>query len=143
VPTLKDAIALAERAHKGQVDKAGKPYIGHLKRVMKALESEVKKTVGVLHDRLEDTDFTSADLKASGYSDEIVEALVCMTKREGEPYDQFIDRVKTNPIARRVKIADLRDNMNLERISSPTQKDRERVDKYRAALGRLKGLEKE
>ena len=139
--TLKDAIALAERAHKGQVDKAGKPYIGHLIRVMKALDFESEKTVGVLHDLLEDTGYTAVDLQAMGYSDEILEALLCLTKRDGEPYEQFIERVKTNPIARKVKIADLKDNMNLDRIPSPTRKDLERVQKYRAALEKLRGLD--
>jgi (p)ppGpp synthase/HD superfamily hydrolase len=134
VPTLEDAIALAERAHRGQVDKAGKPYIGHLKRVMNTLDSEEEKTIGVLHDLVEDTDYTADDLKEMGYSDEIVEALVCLTKREGEHYEQFIDRVKTNPIARKVKIVDLKDNMNLERIPSPSAKDLERLEKYRAAF---------
>jgi (p)ppGpp synthase/HD superfamily hydrolase len=86
MPSLKDAIAFAEYAHEGQVDKAEKPYIGHLKRVMNTLDSEEVKTIGVLRDLLEDSDYTAADLKEMGYSDEIVQALVCLAKREGESY---------------------------------------------------------
>jgi (p)ppGpp synthase/HD superfamily hydrolase len=105
---------------------------------MNTLDSEEEKTIGVLHDLLEDTDYTAADLEEMGYSDEIVQALVCLAKREGESYDQFIERVETNPMARKVKMADLKDNMNLERIPSPTRKDLQRLEKYQAALEKLK-----
>ena len=130
---LEDAIALAVDAHRGQRDKEGQPYILHLLRVMLWLESEVERVVGVLHDVVEDTAYTLEDLRSRGYSDEVLEALACLTKRPGEDYEEFIRRIKPNPLARRVKLADLEDNMDLTRLSTLTEKDLDRLKRYQKA----------
>jgi (p)ppGpp synthase/HD superfamily hydrolase len=114
-PTLEDAIALASQAHRGQVDKAGKPYILHPLRVMLRQEAEAAQIVAVLHDVLEDTGVTLEGLRAAGYRPEICEAVDCLTRRPDEPYDIMISRVAANPLARAVKLADLEDNMDPRR----------------------------
>lgn len=137
MPTVEDAILLAVQTHRGQVDKAGRPLILHALRVMLSLDSEVEKIVGVLHDVIEDTGHTLNTLRGLGYPEEVVRAVECLTKREGERYEQFVERIKGNPVARRVKIADLEDNLDLRRLSELTEEDLARVEKYHDALHRL------
>ena len=103
---LNKAIELAKKAHEGQVDKGGSPYIGHPFRVMNQFEDEEEKIVGVLHDAVEDSDLTLEDLKRAGFSDRIIKAVVAITKREGEKIDRYLNRVMNNPIALKVKIAE-------------------------------------
>lgn len=134
---LNKAIEIAAKAHTGQVDKGGAPYILHPLRVMLNCESEAAKVCAVLHDVIEDTNITLDDLKAEGFTDEIITILDCLIKRTGESYDEFINRVITNEIACRVKLADLADNMNLTRIQKPTVKDEERIKKYNQAADRI------
>jgi (p)ppGpp synthase/HD superfamily hydrolase len=141
-PTLEDAIALAVEAHRGQREKAGQPYILHVLRVMFRVETEVERIVAVLHDVVEDTGRSFDDLRALGYSDEVIEALRCVTKREGEGYAQFIERAGPNPVARRVKLADLEDNMDVRRLTAVTEEDAERLARYVAAWRRLKEWER-
>src|SRR5215831_16064653 len=105
MPTLEDAIALAVQAHRGQVEKAGQPYILHLLRVMFRLETEEERIIGVLHDLVEDTPTTFEDLRARGYSEPILAALDCVTRRPEETYEQFVERAAANPLSRRVKLA--------------------------------------
>lgn len=105
------AISLASKAHDGQVDKTGQPYIFHPLRVMMALESEADQIVGVLHDVLEDTPATAFDLLSVGFTEDIIAAVVALTRRPHESYEDFILRAAANAIARRVKIADIRDNL--------------------------------
>ena len=136
-PTLQDTIDLARKAHEGQVDKAGQPYVEHPLRMMQSLEGEDEKIVALLHDVVEDTLTTLDMLRSAGYQQHILEAVDCLTKRDGEAYEAFIERAAANPIARRVKIADLKDNMNPARISNLTEKDRQRMEKYGRALQRL------
>jgi len=135
-PTLEDAIALATKAHAGQKDKADADYISHPLRVMESVESEDAKIVAVLHDAIEDTDVTPEMLRDLGYSDEIIAAIEGVTKRPEEEnnYESFILRATKNPLSRAVKIADLKDNMDLSRIARPTEKDFKRLEKYRRAL---------
>lgn len=136
--TLEDAILLAAQAHHGQRDKNGQPYILHPLRVMFRLESETEKIVGVLHDVVEDTQYTRDDLRKMGYSETILQALDGVTKREGESYADFVLRAKANPVARKVKLADLEDNMDVRRLSSVTPKDMERLSRYRKAWSVLR-----
>src|SRR6185503_15040426 len=110
-PTLEDAIRLAVEAPHGQRDKVGQPYILHPLRVMFRLTTEAEQIVGVLHDVVEDTKYTFDDLRRLGYSEQILEALDGVTRRESESYEEFVLRSKKNPIARKVKLADLDDNM--------------------------------
>lgn len=135
---LKKAIAIAEKAHAGQVDKAGKPYIGHPVRVMNAVQSLDEKIVGVLHDAVEDSDLTLDDLSAQGFPAHLIEAIDAITKREGEEYEAYLKRVTRNPIALRVKIADMTDNMDITRFSAPTEKDFARLRKYQTVLPKLR-----
>lgn len=138
--TLERAIQIATEAHKGQLDKAGREYIGHPIRVMKMGKTEDEKIVGVLHDVIEDTDWTFERLEADGFSPEVIAALRCVTKTsENENYDDFIDRVKKNPLAVAVKINDLTDNMDIRRLPYLSDKDVKRLKKYLKAYKRLTG----
>lgn len=140
MPTLEDAIALAVEAHRGQTDKIGQPYVLHVLRVMFRCETDIERIVAVLHDVVEDTGRTFDDLRQLGYSGEVVAALDCVTKREGESYEQFVERAAQNPVARKVKLADLEDNMDVRRLAAGGQKDAERLDKYVKAWRRLKSI---
>ncbi|WP_036536623.1 GTP pyrophosphokinase, partial [Neosynechococcus sphagnicola] len=121
----------------GQVDKAGQPYIFHPLRVMAQLEPLEQKIVGVLHDAVEDSDITHEALAAAGFSEVILAAISAITKVDGEDYETYLQRVMDNPMALRVKIADMTDNMNIRRIAHPTERDFQRLEKYRSILPRL------
>jgi (p)ppGpp synthase/HD superfamily hydrolase len=138
VPTLEDAIALAVEAHRNQRDKAGQTYVLHPLRVMIRLETETARMVAVLHDVVEDSPYTLARLRELGYPEEVLSALDCLTKREGETYVAFIERIRPHPLARQVKLADLEDNMDIRRLPAITAKDAERLARYRAAWARLR-----
>src|SRR5687767_966906 len=131
--TVEDAISIAAHAHKGQKDKAGAPYLLHPLRMMLRMDSEAAMMAAVLHDVVEDTEWTLERLREAGFSDEVLEAVDCLTHREGESYQEFVERVRTNSIARQVKIADLEDNMNIRRINQLGPKDLERLEKYHKA----------
>lgn len=105
--------------------------------MMRRLETETEMIVAVLHDTVEDTHWTLKDLHAAGFSSEVVEAVDCLTRREGETYDEFIERAKSNPLARRVKLVDIEDNLNITRLSEVTDKDVERLRKYHRIRQRL------
>lgn len=134
---LERAIAIAEQQHAGQVDKAGRPYIEHPKRVMQAMSTDAERIVAILHDVVEDTDLTLEELAAEGFPDNILEALDSVTRRTGETYEAFVARAATNAIGRRVKYADLQDNADLSRIAAPTAADRVRTAKYHRAMAQL------
>ena len=137
---LQKAIDIATKAHKGQVDKAGQPYIDHPLRVMNMGTTDEEKIVGVLHDVVEDSDWTFEELAAEGFSIEVIEALRCITKlSENEPYDKFIQRVKANPLAAKVKLYDLTDNMDIRRLAYISEKDVIRLRKYLKAYRQLLG----
>jgi len=138
MPTLEDAIALAVEAHRGQRDKAGQAYILHPLRVMMRLETEPERMAAILHDVVEDTPYTLERLRELGYPQEVLGALDCLTKREGESYEAFIERVRPHPLARRVKLADLEDNMDVRRLLAVGPRESERLARYRAAWARLK-----
>ncbi len=139
--TLEKAIALAAQAHAGQVDKAGEPYILHPLRVMLRLRSPEARMAAVLHDVLEDTDITPERLQQEGFSRDVIEAVLAVTKREGESYQDFVKRAAQHPIGRQVKRADLEDNCDLSRIKNPNNKDLARMDKYKKALESLSSLD--
>ena len=139
IATVEDAVSIATRAHRGQKDKAGAPYLLHPLRMMLRMETEAAMMAAVLHDVVEDTEWTLERLREAGFSDEVLEAVDCLTHREGESYQQFVERVRTNRIARQVKIADLEDNMNVRRINQLGPKDLERLEKYHRAWRVLTG----
>lgn len=138
--TLERAIEIATEAHRGQLDKAGKDYVGHPMRVMEAGRTTEERIVGVLHDVVEDSDWTFERLAAEGFSAEVIEALRCVTKlSKDEPYDKFIARVKSNPLAVAVKLNDLSDNMDICRLPYLSDKDVKRLKKYLKAYKQLTG----
>ena len=105
--TLTRAIEIATKAHKGATDKYGSPYINHVTRVMNMGQTDNEKIVGILHDFIEDTHWTFEDLQKEGFSKDVIEALKCVTKTsEDEDYAEFINRVKINPLAVKVKLND-------------------------------------
>ena len=138
---LERAIEIAVNAHKGVTDKGGNPYIVHPLRVMMSLKSGNEKIVGVLHDVVEDAeDWDFERLKEEGFSKEILDGLRSVTKTsEEEDYNEFVQRALTNEIGRAVKIADIRDNLDVTRIGELRQKDMNRLNKYKDALKVLLG----
>jgi (p)ppGpp synthase/HD superfamily hydrolase len=138
--TLDDAIQLARRAHEGQLDKAGRPYIAHPLRVMGHVKSEHERMTAVLHDVVEDTDVTLDDLAAAGCPPEVLAAVEAISKQPDEPQVDYLDRVLANPLALAVKRADIADNMSAERLGLLDQPTRERLRaKYEQALRQLDG----
>lgn len=135
---LEKAIRIATEAHEGQLDKAGKPYILHPLRAMESCGTETEKICAVLHDVIEDTDITLKDLEAEGFSGEVLEVLDLLSKRAGESYERFIERICANETACLVKIADLKDNMDLGRLRTPTAEDYRRREKYLKAMDRIR-----
>lgn len=134
---IEKAIALALEAHRGQSDKAGKPYILHPLRLALKFENEEEMVVAVLHDVVEDSDLTLQDLSDLGFSNTVTDAIGCISKAPGESYDGFISRVLSNEIARRVKIEDIKDNLDLTRLQNVSEEDLKRVKKYHRALRKL------
>lgn len=134
---IEKAILIAVNAHRCQVDKGGKPYILHPLRLMFSIEDETEKICAVLHDVIEDTDVTLDYLRERGFSKEVLSALDALTRRKDETYDEFIDRIIENKIACNVKLADLNDNMDISRIKNPTEKDYERLEKYKKAKDKI------
>ena len=135
---LDRAKEIARAAHEGQVDKAGKPYIEHPMRVMNMGKSMEEKIAGILHDVVEDSEWTFEMLEKEGIPKDVMDALRCVTKlSEDEDYDHFIARVKTNPLAVKVKLNDLKDNMDITRLEEVTEKDLARLNKYIRAYRQL------
>lgn len=132
--TIQKAEEIAAAAHANTFDKFGAPYMHHVHRVMLAGQTEEEKIVGLLHDVVEDTEWTLADLRKEGFSTRIIDALACVTKlSEDEDYESFIERVAKNPLAIRVKLNDLEDNMDIKRIPMLTPNDFDRLTKYHKA----------
>jgi len=138
------AINIMLEKHRGQVDRGGMPYYGHLIRVSRNVLAGKQKIVALLHDTIEDTDVTAEYLLEQGFPEEIVAAVVAISRREGESYEDFIDRVAANPLARVVKLADLKDNLNVLRLPEVTEQDRQHLNRYLKAwrkLSKLDGLD--
>ena len=133
---LQQAKELAFEIHANQTDKAGEPYIHHLKAVASKLEEQGENEdviiVGWLHDSVEDTDITLDEIQHL-FGDVVSTAVDAITKHKNEPYDDYLLRVKSNPIAQRVKLADLSHNMDLSRLAKITEKDLMRLEKYKCA----------
>ena len=134
------AKRLAVQAHQGQIDRAGLPYITHPERVVSRLTSPQAQVVGWLHDTVEDTDVTLEEICAQ-FGPETADAVEAISRREGEAWAEYIQRVAANPLARQVKISDLIDNSNLARLPAVTKKDVKRQGKYNQALQKLLGDE--
>lgn len=128
--TLERAIQIAAAAHAGQIDKAGQPYILHPLRVMLRVTSEHERIAAILHDVVEDTDITHEQLATEGFDRHVMMAVEALTKHPGETRLQAAARAAADPIARAVKLADNTENMDLSRITSPTEKDFARLREY-------------
>jgi (p)ppGpp synthase/HD superfamily hydrolase len=137
MPTLAHAIALAADAHRHQKDRAGKAYILHPLRLMVKMTDDYAMMAAVLHDVVEDTEWTLDELRAEGFPDDVVFAVDCLTQRVGEPYSALIQRAKLSPISLRVKIADLEDNMDVKRLGRVNVHDTERLQKYHTSWREL------
>ena len=129
--TLESAIQIAAEAHAGQQDKAGKPYILHPIRVMLSVSTTDEQIAAILHDTVEDTDVTYEQLSEAGFSAEIISAVRALTKLDGESRVEAARRAVKHPIARQVKLADVKDNLDISRIPHLTYKDHARLDEYK------------
>lgn len=137
VAVLQRAIEIAVEAHRDQVDKAGAPYVLHPLRLMLRVSGNDAMIAAVLHDVVEDTDWTIDRLRREGFSETVLAAIDCLTRRDGETYEEFIERAAVNPVARRVKLADLEDNMDIRRIRMLGPNAHDRLARYHAAWYRL------
>jgi len=133
VATLERAIEIAVEAHKGQKDKAGAPYILHALRVMHSFDTEKEMTVAILHDVVEKSSWTFGQLRDEGFSAEILEAVKKVTRGEAETYEEFLQRNKTNPVARRVRITDIEDKLDFRRIKDLSEEHLRRLSRYHRA----------
>ena len=138
--SLERAILLAARAHAGQLDKGGADYILHPLRVMARVSTPEQRIVAVLHDVLEDTSVTLSDLAREGFPLKILAALLALSRRENERYEDFVVRLGSDPLAREVKLADLADNSDLSRLVCPGPVDMARLSRYREASAYLQAL---
>lgn len=136
---LEKAIFIAVQAHAGAKDKAGEVYILHPLRMMLKMSTETERIVAVLHDVVEDSDWTLERLRQEGFSEEILNAVDHMTRRPGEDYEDFVHRAVRNQLALPVKIADLEDNLDQTRLKGElTEQDRARMARYQKALAYAK-----
>ena len=134
---LELALSIAMEAHRGQFDKAGIDYIEHPIYVASQVDSEEEKAVALLHDVIEDSPFTAEELLLAGLPETVVAAVQILSKKKGQDYQTYLKTVKSNPLARAVKLADLKHNSDLSRLSSVTDKDLERLEKYKKAIAYL------
>lgn len=130
----KQAMKLCFEAHKDQVDKSGLPYVFHPFHLAEQMNDEDTTVVALLHDVIEDTDYTIEDIRSMGFSNNVINALILMTHDKAIPYMDYVAKIKKDPIARQVKLADLRHNSDLTRLDSFREKDLNRVKKYKAAM---------
>ena len=134
---LELATKIATEAHKGQVDKGGNPYILHPTAVADSLDKTEHKIVAMLHDVIEDTHIAADDLLKFGFPETIVHSVQVLTKSKGIKYSDYLAEIKKDDIAKHVKIADIKHNMDISRIPNPTQKDFDRIEKYKKAIAFL------
>lgn len=140
-PMTKKAMRIAYEVHHGQVDKVGLPYIFHPLHIAEFMTDETSTIVALLHDVVEDTDWTFDDLKANGFDDTVITALKLMTHDPSEEYMDYISRLSTCPIARKVKLADLRHNSDRTRVENPDKKMLKRWEKYARAIKLLEAID--
>ena len=138
-PMTRKAMTLAYNAHHGQTDRAGVPYILHPARVASGFTNEAEACVAWLHDVVEDTQYTIADIRLAGFGAAICDALQLLTHDTSVPYRDYVKAIAANPIAKAVKLADLQDNMDTRRLPVMDEKAKLRLKKYRAAYAYLNG----
>lgn len=130
----KKALKISFNAHKNQVDKSGMPYVFHPFHLAEQMDDEYSVCVALLHDVVEDTDITVEELITKGFPKEVINAIEQMTHSDSVPYLDYVKEIKNNPIARKVKLADLRHNSDLSRLDKIDDKALERVAKYKKAI---------
>lgn len=130
----KKALRLCFEAHKDQLDKSGLPYVFHPFHLAEQMDTEETVCVALLHDVVEDTDYTLEDLIAMGFPKPVTDALALMTHDENVPDLDYVAKLKDNPVAQQVKLADLKHNSDLTRLDRIDEKALERVEKYRKAM---------
>ena len=135
--TTSIAEYIARKAHCGQVDKAGVDYIEHPLKVASLVDGENEKVCALLHDVMEDTEFPEIALRIL-FGDEIVDTLLLLTHRDGESYEEYIEKISESQLATKVKIADLTHNSDLSRLKEVTEKDLKRFEKYQKSIEYLK-----
>lgn len=130
----KKALKLSFEAHKEQVDKSGMPYVYHPFHLAEQMKDEETTIVALLHDVVEDTDITIEEIRKIGFSEDVCEALLLMTHDDSVPYMEYIKEIRKNPIAKAVKLADLKHNSDLSRLDTVDDKARKRAEKYEQAI---------
>lgn len=138
---LQRALEIAVEAHQGQQGKDGSPYVLHPIRLMLSLESNDARIAALLHDVVEDTPVTIDDLRSAGFSETVLEAIGLLTHLDFDDYDEYVEKLSQNSVARQVKLADLTDNMNIKRLPDVREKDLQRLAKYHRVWKKLKLLE--
>lgn len=133
----KKALKLSFEAHKDQVDKSGMPYVYHSFHLAEQMKDENTTIVALLHDVAEDTDIAIDDIRKMGFNEEVCKALKLMTHDDNVPYIEYVKKLKSNPIAKAVKIADLAHNSDLTRLDVVDEKALMRVEKYKRAMEEL------
>lgn len=133
----KKAMKLCYEAHSGQLDRSGVPYVFHPIHLAEQMTDEDTTIVALLHDVVEDTPYTIQDLERMGFTEEVTQAISLMTHADGVPYLDYVAKIKENPVARAVKLADLAHNSDTSRLDAVDEKARARVEKYRAAIALL------
>ena len=133
-PMTKRAMKLCFAAHRDQTDKSGMPYVFHSFHLAEQMTDELTTVTALLHDVVEDTTYTLDDLRGMGFPDEVIGALTLLTHDPSVPYLDYVARISSDPIAKAVKLADLRHNSDLTRLDNPSDKDLARVEKYRKAI---------
>jgi (p)ppGpp synthase/HD superfamily hydrolase len=128
------AREIATKAHLGQLDKADQPYITHPEFVASQVTGDEARAVAWLHDVIEDTAVTFDDLHAEGLPKSVIDAVTALTKQENESYEIYLERVAANPLAKAVKLADLKHNMDTSRLKTIDDKTRARLEKYKMAF---------
>ena len=136
-PMTKKAIKLCFDAHKDQLDKSGLPYVFHPFHLAEQMTDETTTAVALLHDVIEDTDYTLDDLRALGFTSEVLEAVALMTHAPDVDYMEYVKEIKKNPVARAVKLADLKHNSDMSRLDTVTPYDITRAEKYKRAIALL------
>lgn len=127
---LEKAIQIAVKCHDGQKDKAGRPYILHPLHLMNNVSNEEEKIVAILHDVIEDSDYTFEDLRKDGFKENIIDALMLLTHNKDVDYFEYIDNIKNNKIAKTIKIQDLKHNLDITRLDNLDEKAIENLKKY-------------
>lgn len=133
----KKAMKLCFKAHKNQTDKSGIPYVFHPIHLAEQMETEVTTVVALLHDVIEDTRYTLKKLKKLGFGDDVLDALVLLTHDKAVDYMDYVAKIKQNPIAKAVKLADLKHNSDISRLDVVDEKALERREKYQQAIALL------